>query len=113
MTTGPLVGMASKGLLQGNLVDADSLHMVGYKVELLDMSRCCQWDSPGLECTVAVVVASAVPPVRNQCDFRWTNVVGRPVVRMVAGAPAHLRDTVVQIRPCPSPSLSNGSHNCH
>lgn len=96
--------MASKGLLEGNLVDADSLHMVEYMVELLDMSRCCQWDNLAWECTAAVVVASAVPPVRNQSDFRWTNAVGRPVGRMVAGAPAHLRGTVARIRPCPSPS---------
>lgn len=103
MTTGPSVGVASKGLQQGNLVDADILRMVGCKVELLDISRYCQWDNLLWEYTV-VVVASAVPLVRNQCGFRWTNAMGRTVVCMVAGALTQLRDTVARIRPCPSPS---------
>lgn len=112
MTTGPSVGLASKGLLQGSLVGVDNLRMVAYEVELLGISRYCQWDNLDLECTV-VVVASAVPLARNQCDFRWTNAVGRTVVCMVADAPTtQLRDTVARIQPCPFPSLSNGSHNC-
>lgn len=66
MKTGPMVGVASKGLLQDNLVDVDSLRMVvEYGLELLDISLYCQQGNLALGYT-AVVVASAVPLVRNR-----------------------------------------------
>lgn len=110
--TGPSVGVTSKGLQPDNLFGAGSrgsLHEVACKVELLDMSRYCQWDNQGLECMVGVVAASAVPPVRN----RWTIAVGTTVVCRAVGAPNQLQDMVGRMRPYPSPSLSNGSHSCH
>lgn len=65
MTTGPSVGVASKALLRDILVDEGSLRMVEYEVVLLDISLYCQQGNLAMEYTV-VVVASAVPLVRNQ-----------------------------------------------
>lgn len=97
------------GLQLDNQFGAGSLRGVEYKVELLDMSRYCQWDNQGLECTAVAVEASAVPLVQNQ----WMIVVGTTVVCRAADSPTQRRDTAAQLRPYPSPSLSNGSHSRH
>lgn len=93
----PLLALTSKELLLADsLDDADSLHVVGEWVELLDSDRCGLRDSLASGC-MAVVEALGVVPAQTQ-------FLGRTEECTVAGwvplAP-NFQDMVEGIQPCP------------